>query len=68
MITDEELDSMLSRSIEVGKTVEMLEQEYNLLIHGLMDIHHSNVKSVGDMRDEIKIIGDCFDAIERRFG
>jgi hypothetical protein len=60
---------MLSRSIAAGQAAEQLEQleiEYNEIIHALMSIHYS-ITGVNEMQDEIKILQDCFDAIERRF-
>jgi hypothetical protein len=72
MLSDQELDNMLSRSIEVGKHVEpsqedTLEKKYSNLIHGLMGIHQFYIKSVEDMQGEIEIVQKCFNAISERF-
>ena len=72
MITDQELDDMLSRSIAAGQAAQVderdqLEQEYNSLIHAIMTIHYG-IAGVDDLLEEIAILQQCFDAIERRFG
>jgi len=72
MISDQDLDNMLSRSIEAEKLVQIsqvdiLEKKYNSLIHALMGIHQFYVKDTGDMQSEIAILQSCFDQVAEKF-
>ncbi len=69
MLSDQELNEMLDRSIQAGKAVapDELEKQYNQLIHGLIGIHQHYVRGVQEMRSEIGLLQDCFSEMSKRF-
>jgi len=72
MLSDQELNAMLNRSIQAGKAVQYsqadeLERQYNQLIHGLLSIHQHNVRGVQNMNSEIVLLQECFNAISAKF-
>ncbi len=72
MLSDQELNEMLDRSIQAGKAVrysqaDELEKQYNQLIHGLLSIHQHSIRGVEAMQNELEIMRECFDTISAKF-
>lgn len=72
MLSDQQLNAMLERSLQAGKAAHLsqadeLEKQYNQLIHGMIGIHQHSIRGIDAMQKEIEIVRDCFDAISAKF-